>query len=136
MPKTDDLWALSAVLETDMGERPVVVTTGTRNDVEACLDRHPELNDHPYLSYGIVRVAEGPTCEYLPEEGVSWWDEDDNEHEEPRLGEEYCSCFCSECGYPMLGGETGWFDYERGEHGYRPVPRFEYCPNCGRRVMG
>lgn len=42
---------------------------------------------------------------------------------------------CSVCGYEMVTGDDGWFDYERKEHGNRLIPLFDYCPNCGARVV-
>lgn len=42
---------------------------------------------------------------------------------------------CAECGCTLAGGEDGWFDEKRGDHGgiaYRP--RFNFCPECGRMV--
>lgn len=78
-----------------------------------------------------------PTCEYLPCAYATWFDEDGEEYEDTKL-EAFGSvenAFCSVCGYEMMTGEDGWFDYERKEHGNRLIPRFNYCPNCGARVV-
>ena len=45
------------------------------------------------------------------------------------------NAYCSFCGYEMMTGEEGWFDYERKEHGNLLIPNFNYCPNCGARVV-
>lgn len=81
------------------------------------------------------------TCQYLPDEHIRLWDENDVEWEciaaEDMDGS---NCSCSECGYTMMGGCYGWFDYEdvNSPNGIIrsmvPVPRFNYCPNCGRKV--
>lgn len=52
--------------------------------------------------------------------------------EEPGYSE---NAYCSVCGFEMMTGEEGWFDYERKEHGNRLIPNFNYCPNCGARVV-
>lgn len=78
-----------------------------------------------------------PICKYLPITCAVWFDDNDEEHEDIRL-EAFTSsenAYCSVCGYEMMTGEEGWFDYERKEHGNRLIPRFNYCPNCGARVV-
>ena len=78
-----------------------------------------------------------PTCEYLPVTCAVWFDGNDEERADKRLeafdnaGTAFCSC----CGYIVMTGEEGWFDYEREEHGNRLIPNFNYCPNCGARVV-
>lgn len=78
-----------------------------------------------------------PTCKYLPCVCVTWVDDNDEEHEEENLEEFGYSenAYCSFCGYEMMTGEEGWFDYERKEHGNLLIPNFNYCPNCGARVV-
>lgn len=78
-----------------------------------------------------------PTCKYLPITCAVWFDDNDEEHEDIRL-EAFTSsenASCSVCGYEMMTGEEGWFDYEQKERGNRLIPRFNYCPNCGARVV-
>ena len=92
-------------------------------------------------SYSDVfnRLADliNPTCKYLPISSVVWCDESGEEHEEENLEEFGYSenAYCTACGYEMMTGEEGWFDYEREEHGNRLIPNFNYCPNCGARVV-
>lgn len=78
-----------------------------------------------------------PTCKYLPCVGSVWFDDDDEEHEDTSLEDLGHSenAYCSVCSYEMMTGEEGWFDYERKEHGNRLIPRFNYCPGCGARVV-
>ena len=83
------------------------------------------------------------TCRYLPDSSSNWWDAEDvewtcDEAEDPYNGGD---CSCDKCGYTMMGGEDGWFDFEPLKTpdnvrvpGCVPVPRFEHCPNCGRKV--
>lgn len=70
------------------------------------------------------------TCRFIPEETEEIIDgSGEVEGTEPAYG---CDGFdCSECGYPMLSDpDNGWFD---AEDGYRP--KFNFCPNCGARVV-
>lgn len=78
-----------------------------------------------------------PTCKYLPNVHTTWFDDNDEEHEDTSLEALGNSenAYCSVCGYEMMTGEEGWFDYEHEEHGNRLIPRFNYCPNCGARVV-
>lgn len=78
-----------------------------------------------------------PTCQYLPCVCAVWFDDDDEEYEDTSLEAfgETENAYCSVCDYEMMTGEEGWFDYERKEHGNRLIPRFNYCPNCGARVV-
>lgn len=94
-----------------------------------------------YKSYGFFfnRLADliDPTCKYLPNVHAAWFDGNDEEHEDTSLEALRTSenAYCSVCGYEMMTGEEGWFDYERKEHGNRLIPRFSHCPNCGARVV-
>lgn len=78
-----------------------------------------------------------PTCKYPPCVCITWVDDNGEEHEEENLEEPGYSenAYCSVCGYEMMTGEEGWFDYKREEHGNRLIPNFNYCPNCGARVV-
>lgn len=78
-----------------------------------------------------------PTCQYLPCVCATWFDDDDEEHEDTSLEALGNSenAYCTACGYEMTTGEEGWFDYEREEHGNQLIPRFSYCPHCGARVV-
>lgn len=78
-----------------------------------------------------------PTCKYLPNVHAAWFDDNDEEHEDTNLEALRTSenAYCSVCGYEMITGEEGWFDYEHEEHGNRLIPRFNYCPSCGARVV-
>lgn len=92
---------------------------------------------------GISALAErladliDPTCKYLPITCATWFDDNDEEHEDTSLEALGNSenAYCSFCGYEMMTGEEGWFDYERKEHGNRLIPLFNYCPDCGARVV-
>lgn len=77
------------------------------------------------------------TCQYLPCVCATWFDDDDEEHEDTSLEAfgETENAYCSVCNYEMMTGEEGWFDYERKEHGNHLIPRFSYCPHCGARVV-
>ena len=87
----------------------------------------------------LTRLADliDPTCQYLPCVCVTWVDDNGEEHEEENLEEFGYSenAYCSACRYEMMTGEEGWFDYERKEHGNLLIPNFNYCPNCGARVV-
>lgn len=87
----------------------------------------------------FTRLADliDPTCKYLPNVHAAWFDDNDEEHEDTSLEAFKTSenAYCSVCGYEMMTGEEGWFDYEHKEHGNRLIPRFNYCPNCGARVV-
>lgn len=87
--------------------------------------------------YELLADLIDPTCKYLPIASVTWVDDNDEEHEEENLEEPGYSenAYCSICNYEMMTGEEGWFDYEREEHGNRLIPNFNYCPNCGARVV-
>lgn len=85
----------------------------------------------------LADLIDHPTCEYLPCAHAIWYDDDGEEHEDTKLealGTSEDAC-CSSCGYEMVTGDDGWFDYERKEHGNRLIPLFDYCPNCGARVV-
>ena len=91
------------------------------------------------LDFFFNRLADliDPTCKYLPIASVTWCDDNGEEHEEENLEEPGYSenAYCSVCNYEMMTGEEGWFDYEHEEHGNRLIPNFNYCPNCGARVV-
>ena len=78
-----------------------------------------------------------PTCKYLPNVHAVWFDDNDEEHEDTSLEALKTSenAYCSFCGYEMMAGEEGWFELERDEHGNRLIPLFNYCPDCGARVV-
>lgn len=97
--------------------------TTFEDDGKAILERLADLID--------------PTCKYLPIASAAWCDESGEEHEEENLEEFGYSenAYCTACGYEMMTGEEGWFDYERKEHDNLLIPNFNYCPNCGARVV-
>ena len=69
-----------------------------------------------------------------------WFDDSGIEHEDITLMSVYGSeANCDVCGYTMGAGDNGcddgWFDMERLEHGYKLTPIFDFCPNCGARVV-
>lgn len=102
----------------------IIGTQDTSRTFEPFFNRLADLIDHP-------------TCEYLPCAYATWFDDDDEECEDTKLeafGSDENAC-CSSCGYEMMTGEDGWFDYEREEHGNRLIPLFDYCPGCGSRVV-
>lgn len=78
-----------------------------------------------------------PTCKYLPNVHAVWFGDNDEEYEDTSLEALGNSenAYCSVCGYEMMTGEEGWFDYEHEEHGNRLIPRFNYCPSCGARAV-
>lgn len=87
----------------------------------------------------LERLADliDPTCQYQPNVHATWFDDNGEELEDTSLEDTANSenAYCSACGYEMMTGEEGWFDYERKEHGNRLIPNFNYRPNCGARVV-
>ena len=78
---------------------------------------------------------QGETCRYIPDVMHTYYDEDDVEHDADEADPDGCLCSCDKCGNPMLTGEIGWFDESTGEHGgIVYIPRFSFCPECGRKV--
>ena len=81
-------------------------------------------------NYSLIfnRLADliNPTCKYLPITYATWFDDNDEEHEDTSLEALGNSenAYCSFCGYEMMTGEEGWFDYERKEHGNHLIPLF------------
>lgn len=77
------------------------------------------------------------TCHYFPDEYQTAFDENDEEIETGEACADRCEYSCDVCGYTMLGGdEGGWFEETTGEYGgWNYKPRFDYCPNCGARVV-
>lgn len=104
-----------------------------------CIGIRPQLPAVNTYKPALERLADliDPTCKYLPCVCVTWVDDNDEDHEEENLEEPGYSenAYCSVCGFEMMTGEEGWFDYERKEHGNRLIPNFNYCPNCGARVV-
>ena len=104
-----------------------------------CIGIRPQLPAVNTYKPALERLADliDPICKYLPCVCVTWVDDNDEEHEEENLEEPGYSenAYCSVCGFEMMTGEEGWFDYERKEHGNRLIPNFNYCPNCGARVV-
>lgn len=98
-----------------------------------------DVHKHEYgeLFSRLADLIDHPTCEYLPCAYAIWYDDDGEEHEDTKLEALGTSenTYCSVCGYEMMTGDEGWFDYERKEHGNRLIPRFNYCPSCGARVV-
>ena len=97
----------------------------------------------------IAATVGAGTCHYIPDDtGFVWWDEHDEEHYEGGSASDECgSASCDKCGYEMMVGDDGWFNgwdeitewwEEDGSYhkGYVLTPRFKFCPNCGRRVVG
>lgn len=116
-----------------------------RNEAEAyvlllhCIGIRPQLPAVNTYKPALERLADliDTTCKYLPNVHVMWFDDNDEEYEDTSLEALGNSenAYCSVCGYEMMTGEEGWFDYEREEHGNRLIPNFNYCPNCGARVV-
>ena len=84
-----------------------------------------------------MEIKEPAYCEYLPDIYATWFNNDDEELEDEHLADpdECDSASCSICGYTMITGEIGWFNEIKEKHGNRLIPRFNYCPNCGSRVV-
>lgn len=116
-----------------------------RNEAEAyvlllhCIGIRPQLPAVNTYKPALERLADliDPTCKYLPVTCAVWFDDNDEEHVDKHLEafENAGTAFCSCCGYIVMTGEEGWFDYERKEHGNLLIPNFNYCPNCGARVV-
>ena len=105
------------------------------NTVDEIIGTDNNITYAPFFS----RLADliDPICKYPPCVCVTWVDDNGEEHEEENLEEPGYSenAYCSVCGYEMMTGEEGWFDYKHEEHGNRLIPNFNYCPNCGARVV-
>lgn len=127
----------------EAGERldkePPISLTGTACATLFELLESAGIRDNNSYSDVFNRLADliDPTCQYLPCVCATWFDDDDEEHEDTSLEAfgETENAYCSVCNYEMMTGEEGWFDYERKEHGNRLIPRFSYCPSCNARVM-
>lgn len=127
----------------EVGERldkiPPTSLTGTACITLFELLESAGIRDNNSYSDVFNRLADliNPTCKYLPCVCATWVNDSDEEHEEENLEEPGYSenAYCSICNYKMMTGEEGWFDYEREEHGNRLIPNFNYCPNCGARVV-
>lgn len=104
-----------------------------------CIGVRPQLPAVNTYKPALEHLANliDPTCKYLPNVHAVWFDDNDEEYEDTSLEALGNSenTYCSVCGYEMMTGEEGWFDYERKEHGNRLIPNFNYCPNCGARVV-
>lgn len=76
---------------------------------------------------------------FEPDALWSYWNEDDEEICTDEADPWACAtCSCKLCGFSMLSEDpdTGWFDHEKGEQGGLIMKaRFNYCPNCGARVV-
>lgn len=96
-----------------------------------------EITSYQDFFNRLADLIDHPTCEYLPRAHAIWYDDDGEEHEDTKLEALGTSedTYCSVCGYEMVAGDDGWFDYERKEHGSRLIPLFDYCPNCGSKVV-
>lgn len=99
-------------------------------DLEECL---PDGES----AFTVLADLIDPTCQYQPNVHATWFDDNGEELEDTSLEDTANSenTYCSACGYEMMTGEEGWFDYKREEHGNRLIPNFNYCPNCGARVV-
>ena len=76
------------------------------------------------------------TCHYFPDSMQVAFDENDEEIETGETDSDGCDYTCDACGFTMLGGEEGWFDEAPGEYGgWDYKARFNYCPNCGAKVV-
>ena len=104
-----------------------------------CIGVRPQLPAVNTYKPALERLANliDPTCKYLSNVHAVWFDDNDEEYEDTSLEALGNSenAYCSVCGYEMMTGEEGWFDYERKERGNRLIPNFNYCPNCGARVV-
>lgn len=101
-----ELWALAAVYAGEYGNKPEVISVGTRKQVDADIDSHANELDAA-TDWGVVRVGTvhgNPTC-----------------RDEFRGGTLFK---CSECGHVSM-------NYTDGPGGSRVAAR--YCPNCGAR---
>lgn len=76
------------------------------------------------------RYVPQETCTYQPTEYETRFDENDEEIETNDPAEDCVAFECSACGFEMMFGDMGWFDYEPP---YKPY--FKFCPNCGARVV-
>ncbi len=111
---------------------------GALGEEEACLWR--SRASAAYFEHrpdgGRVRLAlMREKTVFLPELMASAYDGDGAEVECCEAAPGNLAYACAECGCTLAGGEDGWFDEKRGDHGgiaYRP--RFNFCPECGRMV--
>lgn len=94
------------------------------------------FRETPELAIESWNTRAERTCEYLPDSLQVAFDENDEEIETGEADSDGCDYSCSSCGFTMLGGEIGWFDETEGEYGgWKYAPRFNYCPNCGAKVV-
>ena len=78
-------------------------------------------------------MSDERVCRYLPEFRF-WYENKSGEEVETELAhEENPGYDCDVCGYAML---PEWFEEEETvPGGWYYTPRFNYCPNCGAKVV-
>lgn len=90
-----------------------------------------DITDGATIEFGNgIMYVPRKYCSFVPEEYEVRFDSNGDEFETANPSE-YCDCFvCSECGYPMMYGDMGWFETE-----YPYKPNFKFCPWCGSKVV-
>lgn len=91
------------------------------------------------IRYGLNKIADyieplAPvTCNYEPDSKYWYFDDSGIEIETNDPSEDCCAFECDICGYPMM------FSSEGEQTNFEPdppyTPYFNYCPNCGAKVM-
>lgn len=111
-----ELWALAAVYAGEYGNKPEVISVGTRKQVDADIDSHANELDAS-TDWGVVRVGTvhgNPTCR--------------DERTCHDVGSRWSIGFrCDVCGFDAGIDDDESVNFSTDE--------FNYCPNCGARVV-
>lgn len=80
-------------------------------------------------------------CTFEPEETIYYFQDGARIEIKHRTNNTDGSCYCSRCNFHMENGPytegyfSEWFSYHKKKDGYSVHPNFNYCPNCGAKVI-